>query len=149
MKTTPSCHRDFFHHHQLKNTPARDLVYHLLQANQPITLEKLFTLVAKQSKGEKTSHSTVFRILEQFCKVKITEKISLETESTPLYQIINADHDHHHHQLVCTSCKKIISIEECPLNSYEKKVAKQHQFTIHHHQFTLYGRCQDCQQNAR
>jgi Fur family ferric uptake transcriptional regulator len=147
MKRDPSCHRDFFHHHQLKNTPARDLVYHLLQENQPITLEKLFQLVSKQSKGEKVSHSTVFRILEQFNKVNITEKISLETESTPLYQII--DQDHHHHQLVCTSCKKIVGIEECPLSNYEKKVAIQHQFLIDHHQFTLYGHCRDCQENAR
>jgi Fur family ferric uptake transcriptional regulator len=147
MKQDPSCHRDFFHHHQLKNTPARDLVYHLLQANQPITLEKLFQLVSKQSKGEKISHSTVFRILEQFNKVNITEKINLETESTPLYQII--DHDYHHHQLVCTSCKKIVPIEECPLSNYEKKVAIQHQFLIDHHQFTLYGLCQSCQQNEQ
>jgi Fur family ferric uptake transcriptional regulator len=147
MKLAPSCHRDFFHHHQLKNTPARDLVYHLLQANQPITLEQLFKLVGKQAKGAKISHSTVFRILEQFIKVKIIEKINLETEATPLYQIL--DQDHHHHQLVCTSCKKIVTIEECPLSNYEKKVANQHQFSIHHHQFTLYGLCQICQENAR
>lgn len=147
MKKIPSCHRDFFHHHQLKNTPARDLVYHLLEANQPITLEKLFQLASKQSKKEKISHSTVFRILEQFIKVNITEKINLETESTPLYQIL--DQNHHHHQLVCTSCKKMVAIEECPLSNYEKKVANQHQFLIDHHQFTLYGRCQDCQENAR
>ena len=147
MKLDPSCHRDFFHHHQLKNTPARDLVYHLLQANQPITLEKLFNLVSKQTKAGKISHSTVFRILEQFIKVKIIEKINLETEATPLYQIL--DSDHHHHQLVCTSCKKIVTIEECPLRNYEKKVATQNQFAIHHHQFTLYGLCQICQENAR
>jgi Fur family transcriptional regulator, ferric uptake regulator len=147
MKLAPSCHRDFFHHHQLKNTPARDLVYHLLQANQPITLEQLFKLVGKQAKGAKISHSTVFRILEQFIKVKIIEKMTLETEATPLYQIL--DSDHHHHQLVCTSCKKIVTIEECPLSNYEKKVANQHQFSIHHHQFTLYGLCQICQENAR
>ena len=147
MKLDPACHRDFFHHHQLKNTPARDLVYHLLQANQPITLEQLFKLVGKQAKGAKISHSTVFRILEQFIKVKIIEKMTLETEAPPLYQIL--DSDHHHHQLVCTSCKKIIAIEECPLSNYEKKVANQHQFAIHHHQFTLYGLCQICQENAR
>jgi Fur family transcriptional regulator, ferric uptake regulator len=147
MKLDPSCHRDFFHHHQLKNTPARDLVYHLLQDNQPITLDKLFKLVSNQSKGEKISHSTVFRILEQFSKVHIVEKMTLETESTPLYQIVNQDH--HHHQLVCTSCKKIIAIEDCPLGKYEKKIANQHQFLINHHQFTLYGLCQHCQDNSR
>jgi Fur family ferric uptake transcriptional regulator len=147
MKLDPSCHRDFFHHHQLKNTPARDLVYHLLQDNQPITLDKLFKLVSNKTKGEKISYSTVFRILEQFNKVHIVEKMTLETESTPLYQIV--DQDHHHHQLVCTSCKKIVAIEDCPLGKYEKKVASQHQFLINHHQFTLYGLCQNCQDNAR
>ena len=147
MKQDSLCHRDFFHHHQLKNTPARDLVYHLLQDHQPLTLEALFKLVTKHSKKKNISHSTVFRILEQFSKVKIIEKIILETEATPLYQLI--DQDHHHHQLVCTSCKKMVSIEECPLSNYEKKVANQHQFLIHHHQFTLYGLCQDCQVDAR
>jgi Fur family ferric uptake transcriptional regulator len=147
MKLDPSCHRDFFHHHQLKNTPARDLVYHLLQDNQPITLDKLFKLVSNKTKGEKISYSTVFRILEQFIKVHIVEKMTLETESTPLYQIV--DQDHHHHQLVCSSCKKIVAIEDCPLGKYEKKVASQHQFLINHHQFTLYGLCQNCQDNAR
>jgi Fur family ferric uptake transcriptional regulator len=147
MNQDASCHRDFFHHHQLKNTPARDLIYHLLEANQPITLEKLFKLVNQQSKKKNISHSTVFRILEQFSKVHIVEKITLETESTPLYQLVN--HDHHHHQLVCTGCKKIITIEECPLGQYEKKVAIQNQFLIDHHQFTLYGRCHDCQEKPR
>jgi Fur family ferric uptake transcriptional regulator len=147
MNQDASCHRDFFHHHQLKNTPARDLIYHLLEANQPITLEKLFKLVNQQSKKKNISHSTVFRILEQFSKVHIVEKITLETESTPLYQLAN--HDHHHHQLVCTGCKKIITIEECPLGQYEKKVASKNQFIIHHHQFTLYGLCQSCQQNEQ
>jgi Fur family ferric uptake transcriptional regulator len=147
MNQDLSCHRDFFHHHQLKNTPARDLVYHLLEANQPMTLEKLFKLVTKQSKKKNISHSTVFRILEQFSKVHIVEKITLETESTPLYQLVTQDH--HHHQLVCTGCKKIITIEECPLGQYEKKVASKNKFIIHHHQFTLYGLCQSCQKNER
>ena len=143
MKKDLACHRDFFHNHQLKSTPARDAVYHLLQQHQPITLDKLFTMVAKQSKDKKISYSTIYRILEQFLSVEIIEKITLDTETTPLYQL--KDEQHHHHQMVCTTCKKIIPIEECPLTEFELKMAKKHHFKPQHHQFMLYGICQDCQ----
>jgi Fur family transcriptional regulator, ferric uptake regulator len=143
MKASQSCHRDFFHHHHLKNTPARDVVFHLLEANSPITLDKLYLLVKKNTRSKTISFSTVFRIIEQFIKVGIVEKLSIETETTPLYQLHQANE--HHHQLVCTKCKKIISISECPVDDLEKLVAKTHQFKVEHHQFTLYGLCQNCQ----
>jgi Fur family transcriptional regulator, ferric uptake regulator len=142
MKKQTSCHRDFFHQHQLKNTPIRDVVMHQLEAHQPLTLERLYGYVKETAIGNKTSHSTVFRIVEQFLAVGIIEKITLETETTPLYQL---QHNHHHHQLVCTKCKTIITLHECPLQGLEKQIAKAHQFKADHHQFTLYGLCQDCQ----
>lgn len=142
MNKNHDCHREFFHHHQLKNTPARDRVYHLLQAHQPLTLEALFSIIQSQHKDKRISHSTVFRILEQFIKAQIVEKISLDIAPTPFYQLRD---DHHHHQLVCVKCKQIVSIEECPLTEFEKKMAKKHHFQIEQHQFTLYGVCQSCQ----
>ena len=143
MKKPLDCHKDFFHEYDLKNTPGRDLVYHTLADNHPLTLDRLFHLVSKKNKDKPISHSTVFRIIEQFLKVGIVEKLSLETETTPLYQLKDK---HHHHQLVCTGCKKIVFIEDCPLQDFETKMAKQHHFVPHHHQFTLYGFCEACQQ---
>ncbi len=145
MKKKLDCHKEFFHHHDLKNTPARDLVYHLLADHYPLTLDRLFQLVSKNNKAKLISHSTVFRIIEQFLKVGIVEKLSLETETTPLYQL---KEKHHHHQLVCTECKKIVFIEDCPLQDFENKMAKQHHFAPHHHQFTLYGLCATCQRQT-
>jgi Fur family transcriptional regulator, ferric uptake regulator len=142
MKKTEDCHRDFFHQHQLKNTPIRDLVIHLLESHSPLTMEKIFELVQKQMPKKKISYSTIFRILEQFLNVNIIEKIKLETETTPLYQL---KHEHHHHQLVCTKCKHVITLHECPLENLDEKFAKVHHFQVHHHQFTLYGLCEDCQ----
>ena len=147
MKHPQDCHRDFFHQYQLKNTLARDRVYHLLEAHQPLTLDQLYQRLNKQPKTKAISHSTVFRMLEQFLKVGMIEKLHLDTENTPLYQL--KDHGHHHHQLVCTQCKKIIPLEECPLDAFEKKMAKKHHFQLAHHQFTMYGVCQDCQWQSR
>ncbi len=145
MNKKIDCHKDFFHEYDLKNTPARDLVYHILSEHDPLTLDRLFQLVSKKNKTKPISHSTVFRIIEQFLNKGIVEKLSLETESTPLYQLKD---QHHHHQLVCTACKKIVLIEDCPLQDFENKMAKQHHFSLHHHQFTLYGFCADCQKHS-
>ena len=142
MSKKIDCHKDFFHDYALKNTPARDLVFHILEDTQPITLDRLFQLVSKKNKAKSISHSTIFRIIEQFLKVGIVEKLTLETETTPLYQLKEKSH---HHQLVCTQCKKIVLIEDCPLQGFENKMAKQHHFALHHHQFTLYGLCSACQ----
>jgi Fur family ferric uptake transcriptional regulator len=113
-----------------------------LADHYPLTLDQLFQLVSQKNKAKPISHSTVFRIIEQFLKVGIVEKLSLETETTPLYQLKEKDH---HHQLVCTACKKIVLIEDCPLQAFENKMANQHHFVLHHHQFTLYGLCSNCQ----
>jgi Fur family transcriptional regulator, ferric uptake regulator len=140
------CHKDFFHQHHLKNTPARDLVYHLLDSHQPITLDKLYTLVNKTNKKAPLSHSTIYRMLIQFEQAGIVEKLMLQTETTPLFQL---KLNHHHHQLVCTQCKEIIEVEDCPSGDVEKILAKKHHFLIHHHQFTLYGLCQHCQAKSQ
>jgi Fe2+ or Zn2+ uptake regulation protein len=138
MKT---CHRDFFKQHGLKNTPSRDRVFHLLE-KEVLTAEQIFHTM--QQHDQTVSFSTVYRILEKFVAKGIIEPLKLNNENSVYYQLIT---DHHHHQLVCTACHHIQTIEECPLDDFEQKLAKDHQFLVHHHQMTLYGLCQDCQQN--
>lgn len=141
-KKTETCHRDFFHDHALKRTPARDRVYHLLEKNPPLTLDQLYRLYLKHHPQHHVSHSTIFRILEHFLEHHIIEKVHLQTEANPLYQLVSKNHQH---LLVCKLCKQTIKIDGCPLESYEKTIASKHHFQIVDHQVTLYGLCQSCQ----
>jgi Fur family transcriptional regulator, ferric uptake regulator len=137
MKT---CHKDFFQEHGLKNTPSRDAVFHLLE-NQLMTAEQLYQQMTED--GYSLSFSTVYRILEKFLEKNIIEIVKFQNETSVYYQLkINE----HHHQLVCTKCRHIENIEECPLEAIEQSVAEKHHFVIEHHQMVFYGVCQQCQQ---
>jgi Fur family ferric uptake transcriptional regulator len=139
MKT---CHKDFFQDHGLKNTPSRDAIYHLLE-DQLLTADQVFQkLIAK---GFSLSFSTVYRILEKFVEKGIVEAVKLQGEASVLYQVVST---HHHHQLVCTRCHQIETIEECPIDAFEQMIAKQHKFTIESHQMILYGICDHCKQKS-
>ena len=47
--------------------------------------------------------------------------------------------------LVCISCKKIITVQNCPLGSYEKTLENETHFNIIGHKLYLYGYCEACQ----
>lgn len=135
------CHKDFFHDKGLKNTPIRDRVYHSLN-QKALTAEEVYFHLRQQ--GETMAFSTIYRVLEQFSDVGITERLYLDNENKTRYQL-KSDHDHHVHQLICTACHTVIHLEECPVESLVDDVAKHHRFKVHQHHLRFYGLCQKCQ----
>lgn len=51
--------------------------------------------------------------------------------------------DHHHH-LVCTSCHRVVEIDECGLDEWVDSVAAAHGFVPTDHSVELSGLCQSC-----
>jgi Fur family ferric uptake transcriptional regulator len=45
-------------------------------------------------------------------------------------------------------CKKILSIEHCPLKGYEEILKKETDYAISGHKLDIYGYCPDCQKNG-
>ena len=52
--------------------------------------------------------------------------------------------DAHHHHLVCRKCGKTIEIDP-PSESWLRKVADGHGFTVESHTLEVFGLCPDCQ----
>jgi Fur family ferric uptake transcriptional regulator len=120
-------------------TPARQaIVTMLVSCRGHISADGLFELVHQGTPG--IGRMTVYRTLELLTDLGLIR---------PVYQGTAAAHyillaDGHHHHLVCSSCKRVIEIEQCLFPEIEQAVRSRYQFDMEGHLLEIYGRCGDC-----
>ncbi len=125
----------------LKTTKRRKAILNILiKSNQPMAAEEIFLTLKKEEM--KINLSTVYRTLDALVNIDMITKISLMDEDRMLFEYNMLGHRHY---LVCMGCKKIITIQNCPLGSYEKELENETNFKILGHKLYLYGYCSECQ----
>ena len=131
--------RAFFEKYDIKYTKQRSAIYDILvKADEPLTAENIY-LECKKSRVS-TSLSTIYRILDMFIDKKIVIIAGSDGKKST-YQINSHEHKHH---MICLRCKKKITIEDCPLEKYEKSLCKSTNFEITDHKLDIYGYCPSC-----
>ena len=50
----------------------------------------------------------------------------------------------HHHHLVCSSCHRVVEVEQCGLGTWLDTVTKQHGFVATDHRVEITGLCRAC-----
>lgn len=121
----------------LKNTRCRNLIYELLKEAKPLTADEIF--VRLRERGEAPSFSTVYRNLEAFVSKGIA--VRADIGSGAAYELNREGHRHH---LVCIGCKRVVPIEGCPMEKYEKALEKETKFDITEHRLEIFGYCPEC-----
>jgi len=122
-----------------KNTKSRKAVIEVLEnAKAPMSAEEIF-LSIKES-GAPINLSTVYRNLELMEKKGLIEKMIIN-DSKSRFELTKHGHRHH---LICTDCKKMVSLDTCPIEKFERDVIEETNFDITGHQLVLYGICPDC-----
>lgn len=125
----------------LKNTKHRIIMLSILyKCSQPISADEIYKEVEK--KGVSVNLSTVYRSLEILSEKNIIKKLTFE-EDPRAYFIYNRNI--HSHYLICLGCKKIITLDYCPLEGYEEKLENNTKFSISGHKLEIYGYCPECQ----
>jgi Fur family transcriptional regulator, ferric uptake regulator len=125
----------------LKKTKQRNEIVEIIaHAKQPLSAEEIFLALSKLKIA--VNLSTVYRTIETMVAKGILAKVNLDNEVRNRYELVD-EHEHHHH-LICLGCKKIVSIELCPLDSFEKQVSKTYDFKVTNHKLELYGYCEKC-----
>lgn len=125
----------------LKNTKQRTAILDILSVRkQPLAAEDVF-LALKQNQVD-VNLSTVYRSLETMSAKGVVRKVSVAGDNRMLYEL--NEHAHQHY-LVCVNCKKIQPVGHCPLDAYEKAVAKDTNYAIMGHRLDIYGLCPECQ----
>ena len=126
----------------LKVTKARMAILERIKNTcEPLTAEALFLMLKEAD--SKINLSTVYRTLETLEGAGVVTKLGF-IEDKKMYEYNGIGHRHY---LICLKCRKIITIENCPLHEYEKKLEKDTDFVITGHKLYLYGYCKDCALN--
>lgn len=128
----------------LKNTKRRSAILEILQeSEQPISAEKIYCGLGERQIA--ADLSTVYRNLDAMGAKGLVTKIDINGDSGALFEYNRMTHNHH---LICMGCKKILTLNCCPLRSYEKSLEKQTNFEIYGHKLNLFGYCPECREKG-
>jgi len=125
----------------LRVTKQRQVLFETLKEESgPLSAEQIYSHL--KLKGVEVNQSTIYRILEQFVTKGLILKTLLQDEGKALYGINTHEHQHH---LICTSCKQILTVSGCPLETYDAHLEKLYGYQVTGHKLEVYGVCPACQ----
>ncbi|SDN21341.1 Fur family transcriptional regulator [Acetanaerobacterium elongatum] len=108
----------------------------ILQAEVPLSADEIYARLAQDG----TNFSTVYRTLATLAEKGALIKVG-EAGAKTLFQL--KDHTHKHH-LICTECRKVLEIDECPIEALSHEIADSTGFKITGHCLELTGVCPSC-----
>lgn len=125
--------------HNLRKTDKRIAILQILNDSQvPQNIEDIYN---QAKKVINMNLSTTYRTMTTLCNNGIVTQI-LNQDGKAYYQINRRKHQHY---LICSKCKKIVIIDECPLHELEHKLELETRYQITDHRLEFIGLCPKCQ----
>jgi Fur family ferric uptake transcriptional regulator len=84
--------------------------------------------------------ATVYRTLSLLSENGVIDTLS-HHGSEQCYRLCG---DHHHHHLLCSSCHRVVEVEQCDLGGWLDEVASRYGFVATDHQIEITGLCAGC-----
>ena len=127
--------------HNLKATSQRLSILKTLSsgAKTHLTAREIFEKISRSHPD--IGFATVYRFLKVITKIGITSELKMS--NTPSRYELKSTKDHHH--LTCVECGKIIEFQNKKIEELIQNIIKKNKFSLDHHIFELYGKCQRCQ----
>jgi Fur family ferric uptake transcriptional regulator len=121
-------------------TPSRKaIIAMIIETVQPLSAPEILQKLKLVRRS--VNKTTVYRELDFLAAQRIISEIDI-LDGTKRYEAFS---DHHHHHLVCTSCKAIECVEVCgDLKPIEKRIRNSHDFVITGHVLEFFGVCRRC-----
>ncbi len=127
----------------LKKTKQRQAIVDILnKAIQPLTADDIY--IELKNVNISISLSTIYRILDVMTEKKIIVKLNVSNNNKALFEINQMVHKHY---LSCLVCKKIISVNFCPIGDYEADLEKETGYAIVGHKLEIFGYCKECRKD--
>jgi Fur family ferric uptake transcriptional regulator len=122
----------------IKRTKQRESVLQVLKnSDKPLSAMDICAQI--ETEGE-TWLSTVYRILDIFVKKGVVIRTNIMNSEMSVYELNRFKHKHY---AVCMSCKKIIEMDNCPMEGFIPKLEDKN-FHIMGHNLEVFGFCNDC-----
>lgn len=125
-----------------RNTKKSSLVFEIIQSsNHPLSAGQIIKKVSDQAIS--INKTTVYRILEKLLVSQDILAINLRNGIT-YYEVTTPIH---HHHFFCNTCESIHCLDACHIDTHNinlTQLTSSTSFTIHDHDFNLYGECEKC-----
>ena len=132
--------------HGLRATHGRIAIVRQLDASRvPVTLADIHAKV----RAAGCDFATVFRFVSILEEKELVERVAW-IDGTTRHEIRAQEGPHrHHHYLICRTCQKVESIDQCIVEQVEHRIAKERGYSGLSHSLQLSGVCPDCQLTAK
>jgi Fur family ferric uptake transcriptional regulator len=115
-----------------------EVLLELSRERDDITAQELWRRL--RERNSQTGLATVYRTLALLADKAVVDTLS--HHGTELcYRLCT---DSHHHHLVCSSCHRVVEVEQCGLGNWLDTVAAQHGFVATDHRVEITGLCEAC-----
>lgn len=110
----------------------------LMRERDDVTAQELHERL--RARGERLGLATVYRTLGLLAEEGVVDVLSHHPGEL-CYRWCG---EGHHHHLVCTSCHRVVEIEECELDPWLGRLAERHGFASVAHRLEVSGLCPAC-----
>jgi Fur family ferric uptake transcriptional regulator len=143
MKSAENIFRQYLKEKGLLYSKQREQILGtFMKARNHLTIEDIYNAVRK--KNPRIGLATVYRTMKVICDCGLAREVDFGD------RLLRFEHKHqHHHHLVCIKCGRIIEVRSDQIESLQKKLAKQHDFTSTRDTMKIFGVCSKCQRNAK
>jgi Fur family ferric uptake transcriptional regulator len=93
-----------------------------------------------RGRGERLGLATVYRTLGLLAEEGVIDQLS-HRPGELCYRWCGQGH---HHHLVCSSCHRVVELDDCELEPWLERIAREHDFVTTGHRLEVSGLCPDC-----
>jgi len=123
----------------IKRTRQRENVLSILEnSEKPLSAADICSRM--ENGGNAAWMSTVYRVLELFVKKGVVIKTNMMNNEMAVYELNRFKHKHY---AVCMNCRKIIAMDNCPMEKFIPKLEDE-DFQVMGHNLEVFGFCRDC-----
>ena len=119
--------------------PRRAILASLEIQRHPMTIREIHALVGQAE----CDLATIYRSMHLLEEMGMVHRFDFG-DGAARFELV-ADHDDHHHHLVCRSCSKVVEITDCFPPEIEQRIAQSAGFKSVSHRLEFFGICPDCQ----
>lgn len=110
----------------------------LMDEHDDVTAQQLHERLRRR--GERLGLATVYRTLGLLAEEGVIDSLS-HRQGELCYRLCG--HGHHHH-LVCSSCHRVVELDECELGPWLERISETHGFVTTNHRLEVSGLCAQC-----
>lgn len=107
--------------------------------NHHMSAEDIYRALLLQ--GEEVGVATVYRVLTQFEKAGMVNKLNFDNGQS-VFELSNVSH---HDHLLCVKCGRIEEFVDLEIEQRQHDIAQKCGYQLTDHCLHLYGLCRDCQ----